>query len=91
MKDLIKHLHTFAHEAFDEEITCHESRGAFKVLGEYLDLSFAKSNPREALKHAKKPLGNLPLETLNYLSVWTQCSVEAGNLELPGAASTICE
>jgi putative membrane protein len=33
-----------------------------------LRIPMARSNPRKELKHAKRPLGNLPLEILTFLS-----------------------
>lgn len=89
MKDMIAHLHTFAHEAFDHSEECYEQKGYLQAFGEYLGITFAHSNPRKALYQSKKPMGNLPLEILNHLSVWTQTTMEIGNLEVLGVAGSI--
>lgn len=86
---MISHLQTFAHEAFDEDVICHPKKNKCKIFGEYLGLSFAQSNPREALKLSKKPIGNLPLEILNYMSIWTQVNIENGNLSMSGASGDL--
>lgn len=89
MKDLIKHLHTFAHEAYDPETATHPPHSWWKTTGEYLGVPFAESNPRKLIKRSKKPVGNLPLEILSYLSAYTQITVNNGTLKLPMAQTQI--
>jgi putative membrane protein len=50
-------------------------------VGEYLGLPFARSNPRKTIKRAKKPLGNLPLEILQYLSAYADEMNDNGQLK----------
>jgi hypothetical protein len=52
-------------------------------VGEYLGLSFARSNPRKTIKRATKPLGNLPLEILQYLSAYAEEMSDNGQLKSP--------
>ncbi|KKA26319.1 hypothetical protein TD95_003519 [Thielaviopsis punctulata] len=82
---LVSHLDTFAGRA-TEEIAMHhliQKKSFFKGVGEHLGLSFAESNPRKALKRACKPLGNLPLEILNFLSHYVDNLVADGKLPVP--------
>lgn len=65
---LVGHLDTFAKSAHKEEHLVEKRKSWWKVVGEYLGLSLAASNPRKAIKRADRPLGNLPLEILTYLS-----------------------
>ncbi|KAE8150654.1 UPF0187-domain-containing protein [Aspergillus avenaceus] len=70
---LIGHLDTFAKEAYDPQATLLK-KSLWKSVGEYLSLSIAESDPRKYIKRSKKPLGHLPLEILNHLSVYLdQC------------------
>ncbi|KAL2148455.1 hypothetical protein VTH82DRAFT_2375 [Thermothelomyces myriococcoides] len=72
ISSLVSHLRTFARAATEEDHDNAERtlkrHGFFKSLGEYLGVSFAESNPRKAVKNASRPLGNLPLEILSYLT-----------------------
>jgi putative membrane protein len=52
-------------------------------MGEHLGVSFAESNPRKTLKKAKKPLGHLPLEIMNYLSAYVENLIQIGSLKTP--------
>ncbi|OJJ35632.1 hypothetical protein ASPWEDRAFT_110758 [Aspergillus wentii DTO 134E9] len=71
---LVGHLDTFAKEAHDNTRLAPPRKSTWKSIGEYLSLSVAESNPRKLIKRAKKPLGHLPLEILNHLSVYiNQC------------------
>lgn len=67
---LVGHLDTFAKEAQDNQRLVPPQKSFWKSVGECLSLSFAESNPRKLIKRAKKPLGHLPLEILNHLSVY---------------------
>ncbi|KAF2647615.1 UPF0187-domain-containing protein [Lophiostoma macrostomum CBS 122681] len=80
IRDLVQHLDTFAKEATELE-PHREDRDPpsfWKSWGEYLGISFAMSNPRKVLKRAKHPLGNLPLEILNHLTVYVNNIMAAG-------------
>jgi hypothetical protein len=71
LKDRVEFLDTFAKEA-EPEIPKPREPSKLKAVGEYLGVTFAESNPRKRIKRSKKPLGNLPLEILNYLSAYVQ-------------------
>ncbi|KAF2841181.1 UPF0187-domain-containing protein [Patellaria atrata CBS 101060] len=77
---LVGHLDTFAKEASDQKLPANKSKSTFKVVGEYLGLPMAESNPRKAIKRSKKPLGNLPLEVLSHLSAYVDSSIANGSL-----------
>ncbi|GAP86756.1 putative upf0187 domain membrane protein [Rosellinia necatrix] len=80
--DLVAHIDTLAKEATgDKEVAIASRRHTiFKVVGENLGLSFATSNPRKMLKRSDKPLGNLPLEILCYLTAYADELVANGQL-----------
>ncbi|KAF8854540.1 UPF0187-domain-containing protein [Acephala macrosclerotiorum] len=69
---LVGHLDTFAKSAHKEENLIVQKKTPWKVAGEYLGLSMANSNPRKVIKRADRPLGNLPLEILTYLSSYVE-------------------
>jgi len=52
-------------------------------VGNYLGLTMAQSNPRKAIKRSDKPLGNLPLEILTYLSCYVEEVSMNGTLKSP--------
>ncbi|EEP79522.1 conserved hypothetical protein [Uncinocarpus reesii 1704] len=68
LADLIGHLDTFAKDAYDPSAADTRKAGRLKAIGQYLSVPMAISNPRKAIKQSKKPLGNLPVEILSYLS-----------------------
>merc|ERR1712093_557708 len=80
---LISHLDTFAKSAHKEENLVEKKKTPWKVVGEYLGLSFADSNPRKAIKRPDRPLGNLPLEILTYLSSYVEEVSVNGTLKSP--------
>ncbi|KFY38175.1 hypothetical protein V495_06715 [Pseudogymnoascus sp. VKM F-4514 (FW-929)] len=67
---LVSHLDTYAKAAFKEEHLEKKKKSTWKALGEKLGLPFALSNPRKEIKRSDRPLGNLPLEILSYLSAY---------------------
>ncbi|TVY22813.1 UPF0187 protein, partial [Lachnellula hyalina] len=76
IQSLVGHLDTFAKAARGEEHANQKKKTPWKVVGEYLGLQMASSNPRKELKRASSPLGNLPLEILTYLSSYIEeCSM----------------
>lgn len=79
LKDRIEYLDTFA-KAADTDIPAQKQYGKMKAMGEYLGVTFAESNPRKRIKRSKKPLGNLPLEILNYLSSYIDSIITNGTL-----------
>ncbi|KAI0535463.1 Bestrophin, RFP-TM, chloride channel-domain-containing protein [Xylaria digitata] len=90
--DLVGHIDTLAKEATDEqpsEVTKPRSYTIFKEMGENLGLSFATSNPRKMLKRSKKPVGNLPLEILCYLSAYADELVANGQLPVAMQQTTV--
>ena len=80
---LVGHLDTFAKAAYTPEVEIKKKETPWKVVGEYLGLSFASSNPRKAIKRASRPLGNLPLEILTYLSCYVEEISSNGTLKSP--------
>jgi len=72
ISSLISHLNTYAQEATIPEVLVEKKRTPWKMIGEYLGLTFANSNPRKAIKRSTKPVGNLPLEILTFLSVYIE-------------------
>ncbi|CAK7229820.1 hypothetical protein SEUCBS140593_007375 [Sporothrix eucalyptigena] len=82
---LVGHLDTFAfHATVKEPERVHQPKpGFFKLIGGYLGISFAASNPRKTIKRANYPLGNLPLEILTYLACFTDEMVTNSQLVIP--------
>ncbi|KAL2219891.1 Bestrophin, RFP-TM, chloride channel-domain-containing protein [Thermoascus aurantiacus ATCC 26904] len=78
---LVGYLDTFAKEAHDPDAVHPPRKSTWKAVGEHLGLPFAASNPRKLIKRAKKPLGNLPLEILNYLTAYIDLCVANGTLK----------
>ncbi|KAI0201607.1 Bestrophin, RFP-TM, chloride channel-domain-containing protein [Astrocystis sublimbata] len=80
--DLVGHIDTLAKAATDDQKEAIKPRKytIFKTMGESLGISFATSNPRKLLKRSKKPLGNLPLEILCYLTGYADELVANGQL-----------
>jgi predicted membrane chloride channel (bestrophin family) len=83
ISSLIGHLDTYAKAAHKEEHLKVEEKTPWKRAGEFLGLSFANSNPRKVIKRADKPLGNLPLEVLTYLSSYAEEVSVNGTLKSP--------
>ncbi|KAL5351088.1 hypothetical protein ACLOAV_002939 [Pseudogymnoascus australis] len=67
---LVSYLNTYAKATFKEEHLEEKKKSPWKALGEKLGLPFALSNPRKEMKRSDRPLGNLPLEILAYLSAY---------------------
>jgi hypothetical protein len=88
---LVGHLETYAGAATTPDVVELPKRNIFKATGEYLGLSFAESNPRKAIKKAKKPIGNLPLEILTYLAAYVDETIEAGLLKIPMQQTLACK
>ncbi|KAI0968113.1 Bestrophin, RFP-TM, chloride channel-domain-containing protein [Xylaria arbuscula] len=89
--DLVGHIDTLAKQATeeDEEVRVSRKYTIFKEIGENLGLSFATSNPRKLLKRSKKPVGNLPLEILCYLTAYSDELVANGQLPVGMQQTTI--
>ena len=83
LQSLVAHLRTFAGDASDPTVAPPPKISSWKRGGEYLDVSFAESNPRKEVKRATRNLGNLPLEILTYLSAYTSSICKNGTLD-PG-------
>ena len=82
--NLVGHLDTYAKEAYVPGSEAKlKKKTPWKAVGEYLGLSFANSNPRKAIKRAERPLGNLPLEILTYLSAYVEEVSANGTLKSP--------
>ena len=80
LQSIVGHLDTYANEATDPEP--NREPGFFKSLGLSLGLDMAESNPRKAIKKARKPLGNLPLEILGHLSAYMKTVFDNGTLKV---------
>ncbi|RFU26544.1 hypothetical protein B7463_g9805, partial [Scytalidium lignicola] len=81
LASLIGHLDTFARSAHKEEHLVEKKKTPWKRAGEFLGLSIAASNPRKAIKRSDRPLGNLPLELLTYLSAYVEEVSNNGTLK----------
>jgi ion channel-forming bestrophin family protein len=83
IRSLVGHLDTFAKAARGEEHAPQKRKHWWKTVGEYFGLQMATSNPRKELKRADRPLGNLPLEILTYLSSYVEEVSVNGTLKSP--------
>lgn len=85
LEDLVGHLDTFSIRATRKEPDKVQDppQHVLRVLGDYLGVSFATSNPRKAIKKAGYPLGNLPLEILTYLACFVDEMVTNNQLVIP--------
>lgn len=83
IQSLVSHLDTFAKSAYTPRDEEESHKSWYKKTGEYLGVTFAASNPRKELKRADKPLGNLPLEILNYLSAYAEDCTRNGTVKTP--------
>jgi putative membrane protein len=88
---LVGHLDTFAKAAYEPVVEQSKHRNFFKMVGNYLGLSIAASNPRKAIKSATHPLGNLPLEILSYLSCYYEEVATNGTLKSPVVFGQVCK
>jgi putative membrane protein len=79
----VGHLDTFAKKAYTPDVEVTKRKTPWKAVGEDLGLSFASSNPRKMIKRAERPLGNLPLEILTYLSAYVEEVNSNGTLKSP--------
>jgi ion channel-forming bestrophin family protein len=93
MEHLAAHLYTFAGKATqnDRSKAAQPAPGFVKEMGNYLGLAVAASNPRKALKRATSPLGNTPLEVLNYLAKLVDFLVEQGKLPVAMQQTLTCK
>lgn len=82
---LVAHLDTYANDATikDPDKVRQQRPTLQKVMGGYLGVSFAASNPRKAIKRAGHTLGNLPLEILTYLACFVDEMVAKNKLVVP--------
>jgi hypothetical protein len=83
MKGQVEFLDTFAKEANKGVDVTPPPKSKRKQLGEFLGVSFARSNPRKPLKRAMKPLGNLPLEILGHLQAYIDSIIDNATLKVP--------
>lgn len=83
LSDLIRHLDTFAKEAHDPNLNRPPKPGLVKAVGQYLSVPMAMSNPRKAIKRSNKPIGNLPVEILSYLSAYVDKIISENKVGLP--------
>jgi hypothetical protein len=86
MRGYVEFLDTFAKEAnkgFDTATPNQSKQSKWKRAGEFLGVTFAKSNPRTQLKQTSRPLGNLPLEILIHLQSYFDGIIDNGTLKVP--------
>jgi ion channel-forming bestrophin family protein len=91
LASLIGHLDTYAKAAHKDEYLVEPKMTPWKRVGNYLGLTMAQSNPRKLIKRADKPLGNLPLEILTYLSCYVEEVSTNGTLKSPIVYGQISE
>lgn len=92
LKDLVEHLDTFAKEATKFEPNRDDDPPTFwKSWGDYLAIPMLMSNPRKTIKRAQYPLGNLPLEILNHLTVYIHSIVAGGCFKADIYQTQACE
>jgi len=77
---LIGSIRTLAQDA-DQSTLRPKEPSPWKAASEYLDLPMGLSNPRKVIKQSKENLGNIPLETLNYLSAYVEECIQNGQLK----------
>lgn len=77
---LIGSIRTLAQEA-DQSTLRPKEPSPWKAASEYLDIPLGQSNPRKVIKQSKENLGNIPLETLNYLSAYVEETIQNGQLK----------
>jgi ion channel-forming bestrophin family protein len=80
LQPLIGQLTTMAGLADQDRLLPSKKQNSFKSAGEYLGVSFAESNPRKIIKHAKQNLGNIPLEILTYLQSYIDMTINNGTM-----------
>lgn len=86
------HLDTFAKDATELEPNRDDEPPTFwQSWGEYLAIPMAMSNPRKMIKQARFPLGNLPLEILNHLTLYINTIITAGCFKSNGYQTQACE
>jgi putative membrane protein len=83
LRPYAEHLETFAKDANIGVDLSPRQYSKRKQIGEFLGLSWAESNPRKLIKRSQKPLGNLPLEILNYLQGYVDTIIDNGTLKSP--------
>lgn len=83
LEGLVSYLDTFAKQAYDPKLNVPKKQSALKSIGVYLGLPFAESNPQKLIKRSMKPVGNLPLEVLAYLSSYQEKLIQNGMIKSP--------
>lgn len=89
LEGLVGYLDTFAKTAHEADGLKVSQKSSWKAAGEYLGVSFAESNPRKVIKRAKKPLGNLPLEIITYLSAYIDSLINNEMMPIPAHQSDV--
>ncbi|KAH8731629.1 hypothetical protein GQ44DRAFT_736050 [Phaeosphaeriaceae sp. PMI808] len=84
LNDLVSHLDTMARNAGQPSLKKEQS--AFTKHIKTL-LRIPGANPRQELKRAKRPVGNLPLEILGYMASFIKSVNDNGTLSLPAMES----
>jgi putative membrane protein len=87
----VGHLETFAGTATEVDLPTVSQPGSLQLFGQYIGLSFAEHNPMETIKNSDMPLGNLPLEILNYIGAFLDYMIENGQLKIPMQQTVACK
>jgi putative membrane protein len=83
IKNYVENLNTFAKTA-NKGVSVEEPKdSAWQKFSAFLGMPWAEKNPRRAVKNAKKPLGNLPLEILSHISGYLDALIDNGTLKTP--------
>lgn len=84
LHDLVGHLETFAKYAGTPTEKKHKI-GPMRRLGNLLKV--AMPNPRSEIKNAERPLGNLPVEILCYISAYVRLVTDRGMMKVASMES----
>lgn len=84
LQDLVSHLDTFAKDAGSPTVQ-ERKTGLLRQLATLLHI--AQENPRSEIKRAKRPIGNLPLEILSYMSAYLKHVCDNGTMKMASMES----
>lgn len=83
MQGYLEYLDTFAKEANKGVDLTEPKDSVFIKVSDFLGMPWAEKNPRANLKNAQKPVGNLPLEILSYISGYLDSIIDNGTFKTP--------
>jgi len=79
----MENVDTFAKEANKGVDLTEPKDSKWQQFSEFLGLPWAEKNPRSLIKHAQKPLGNLPLEILSHISGYLDAIIDNKTIPTP--------